>query len=202
MSFYLEELTRLQTEVDALGPVQLDRRIRHMPRPEFAYIRKNPTRRNLPSWLEGQAGFLQGHYRTAVDSEVLEADLDTDGFACARLECNYRTALNTVYLAEDAWNHRQQNRPGTEIELALRELVCTRLDGYMREYLRHFRFRKPKGELVKAVLVGYPQLQSAILDGKISNLVIAEFIYSRCGISVSDNTIAITLCKLGLSNNG
>jgi len=201
MSLYLEELTRLQAEVDALTPEQLDKRSRHVPRPEFAYTRKNPTRRNLPGWLEGQAKFLQDHYRTAIASEVLESDLDTDGFAQEKLECIYKTALSTIYLAEDAWNHRQQNRPGTEIELALRELVYTRMDHYMREYLRHFRFRKPKGELVQAVLVSYPQLQSAIVDGKISNLVIAEFIYSRCGIHVAENTISITLRKLELIAN-
>jgi hypothetical protein len=71
----------------------------------------------------------------------------------------------------------------------------------MREYLRHFRYRKTKGDLVRAVLVSYPQLQSAIVDGKISNLVIAEFIYARCGINVSENTIAITLRELKLLDN-
>lgn len=201
MSLYLEELTRLQAEVDALTQEQLDKRIRHMPRPEFAYKRKNPTRRNLPNWLEGQAKFLQDHYRAATASEVLESDLDIDGFACEKLECIYNTALSTIYLAEDAWNHRQQNRPGTEIELALRELVYTRVDNYIREYLRHFRYRKPKSELVQAVLVSYPQLKSVIADGRISNLVIAEFIYSKCGIHVAENTIAITLHKLELIGN-
>ena len=125
----------------------------------------------------------------------------TDGFAFEKLECIYKTALNTIYLAEDAWNHRQQNRPGTEIELALRELVHSRVDNYMREYLRHFRHRKPKGELVEAVLASYSQLQSAIVDGKISNLVIAEFIYGKCGVNVSENTISITLRDLKLIDN-
>jgi hypothetical protein len=201
MSIYLEELNRLQAEVDALTPEQIKKRIRHVPRAEFAYTRKNPTRRNLPNWLEGQGRFLQDHYRVAITSEVLESDLDTDGFAYERLECIYNTALSTVYLAEDAWNHRQQNRPGTEIELALRELVHTRVDNYMREYLRHFRYRKPKGELVKAVLVSYPQLRSAIVDGTINNLVIAEFIYGRCGINVSENTICNALRELKLIDN-
>ena len=201
MNIYLEELKRLQAEVDALTPEQLEKRPRHVPRPEFAYTRKNPTRRNLPNWLEGQCKFLQDHYRVAIASEVLESDLDTDGFAFEKLDCIYQTALNTIYLAEDAWNHRQQNRPGTEIELALRELVHTRVDNYLREYLRHFRYRKPKGELVKAVLLSYPQLQSAILDGEISPLVISEFIYGRCGINVSENTISITLRELVLSEN-
>jgi hypothetical protein len=201
MSIYLEELKRLQAEVDALTPEQLEKRVKHQPRPEFAYTRKNPTRRNLPNWLEGQDKFLEDHYRVAISSGVLESDLDTDGFALERLECIYKTALNTIYLTEDAWNHRQQNRPGTEIELALRELVHTRVDNYMREYLRHFRYRKTKGDLVRAVLVSYPQLQSAIVDGKISNLVIAEFIYARCGINVSENTIAITLRELKLLDN-
>jgi len=201
MSNYLEELKRLQAEVDALTPEQLEKRIRHVPRPEFAYTRKNPTRRNLPNWLEGQGKFLKDHYRVAIEREVLESDLNTDGFACEKLECIYKTALNTIYLAEDAWNHRQENRPGTEIELALRELVHSRVDNYIREYLRHFRYRKPKGELVEAVLVSYPQLPSAIVAGKISNLVIAEFIYSRCGIKVSENTISITLRELKLIDN-
>jgi hypothetical protein len=201
MSVYLEELKRLQAEVDALTPEQLKKRIRHVPRSRFAYTRKNPTRRNLPSWLEGQGKFIRDHYRVAIASEVLESDLDTDGFALEKLECIYKTALNTIYLAEDAWNHRQQNRPGTEMELALRELVHTRVDNYMREYLRHFRYRKPKNELVKAVLVSYPQLQGAILEGEISNLVIAEFIYGRCGINVSENTISMTLRELKLINN-
>jgi len=201
MSNYLEELKRLQAEVDALTPEQLEKRIRHVPRPEFAYTRKNPTRRNLPTWLEGQGKFLKDHYRVAIESEVLESDLNTDGFACEKLECIYKTALNTIYLAEDAWNHRQQNRPGTEIELALRELVHSRVDNYICEYLRHFRYRKPKVELVEAVLLSYPQLQSAIVDGEISNLVIAEFIYGRCGIKVSENTISITLRELKLIDN-
>ena len=201
MSNYLEELKRLQAEVDALTPEQLEKRLRHVPRPEFAYTRKNPTRRNLPNWLEGQGKFLKEHYRVAIEREVLESDLNTDGFACEELECIYKTALNTIYLAEDAWNHRQQNRPGTEMELALRELVHSRVDSYMREYLRHFRYRKPKGELVEAVLVSYPQLQSAIVDGKISHLVMAEFIYGRCGIKVSENTISITLRELKLIDN-
>ncbi len=201
MSIYLEELKRLQEEVDALTPEQLEKRIRFVPRPEFAYTRKNPTRRNLPNWLDGQCKFLRDHYRVAITSEVLESDLDTDGFAYEKLDCIYKTALDTIYLAEDAWNHRQQNRPGTEIELALRELVHTRVDNYMREYLRHFRYRKPKGELVKAVLVSYPELQSAIVDSQISALVIADFIYSRCGINVSENTIAITLRELKLIDN-
>jgi hypothetical protein len=201
MSIYLEQLKHLQAEVDALTPEQLEKRIKHVPRPEFAYTRKNPTRRNLPNWLEGQGKFLQDHYRVAITSEVLESDLDTDGFAYERLECVYKTALNTIYLAEDAWNHLQQNRPGTEIELALKELVYTRVDIYMREYLRHFRHRKPKGELVKALLVSYPQLQRAIVDGKISNAVIAEFIYGRCGINVSENAISIILLELKLIDN-
>jgi hypothetical protein len=201
MSIYLEELKRLQAEVDALTPEQLEKRVKHQPRSEFAYTRKNPTRRNLPNWLEGQDKFLEDHYRVAISSGVLESDLDTDGFALERLECIYKTALNTIYLAEDAWNHRQQNRPGTEIELALRELMHTRVDNYMREYLRHFRYRKTKNDLVRAVLVSYPELQSAILDGKISNLVIAEFIYGRCGINVSENTISITLRELKLLEN-
>ena len=201
MSNYLEELKRLQAEVDALTPEQLEKRIRHVPRPEFAYTRKNPTRRNLPNWLEGQGNFLKEHYRVAIEREVLESDLNTDGFACEELECIYKTALNTIYLAEDAWNHRQENRPGTEIELALRELVHSRVDNYIREYLRHFRYRKPKGELVEAVLVSYPQLPSAIVDGKISHLVMAEFIYGRCGIKVTENTISITLRELKLIDN-
>ena len=71
----------------------------------------------------------------------------------------------------------------------------------MREYLRHFRHRKPKGELVEAVLASYSQLQSAIVDGKISNLVIAEFIYGKCGVNVSENTISITLRDLKLIDN-
>lgn len=198
MSIYLEESKRLQAEVDALTPEQLEKRIRHVPRPEFAYARKNPTRRNLPNWLEGQGKFLQDHYRVAKSGEVLESDLDADGFACEKLECVYETALSTIQLAEDAWNHRQQNRPGTEIELALKELVYTRVDNYMREYLRHFRYRKPKGELVKAVLVSYPQLQGAIVTGEISNPVIAEFIYGRCGIKVSETTISASLREFGL----
>ena len=201
MSIYLEELKRLQAEVDALTQEELEKRVRHEPRPEFAYARKNPTRRNLPNWLEGQDKFLEDHYRVAISSGVLESDLDTDGFAFERLECMYKTALSIIHLAEDAWNHRQQNRPGTEIELALRELVHTRVDSYMREYLRHFRYRKAKGDLVRAVLVSYPELQSAIADGKISNLVIAEFIYGRCGINVTENTIAITLRELKLLDN-
>jgi len=201
MSNYLKELNRLQAEVDALTPEQLEKRIRHVPKPEFVYTRKNPTRRNLPGWLEGQGKFLQDHYRVAIESGVLESDLDTDGFACEKLECIYKTALDTIYLAEDAWNHLDQNRPGTDIELALRELVHSRVDNYMREYLRHFRYRKPKGELVEAVLVSYPQLQSAIVDGKIGTLVIAEFIYGRCGINVRENTISITLRELKLINN-
>ena len=201
MSNYLEELKRLQAEVDALTPEHLEKRIRHVPRPEFAYTRKNPTRRNLPNWLEGQGKFLKDHYRVAIEREVLESDLNTDGFAYEKLECIYKTALNTIYLAEDAWNHRQQNRPGTEMELALRELVHSRVDNYIREYLRHFRYRKPKGELVEAVLVSYPKLQSAIVEGTISNLVIAEFIYGRCGIKVSENTISITLRELKLIDN-
>ena len=201
MSIYLEELQRLQAEIDALTPEQLEKRIRHAPRPELAYVRKNPTRRNLPGWLEGQGKFLQDHYRVAMESGVLESDLDADGFAYEKLECIYNTALSTIYLAEDAWNHRLQNRPGTEIELALRELVHTRVDNYVREYLRHFRYRKPKGELVKAVLLSYPQLQSAIVAGKVGNLVIAEFIYGRCGINISENTISITLRELKLINN-
>ena len=198
MSNYLEELKRLQADLDALDPEQFEQRIRHQPRPGFEYTRKNPTRRNLPNWLEGQGKFLQDHYRVAIESEVLESDLNTDGFAYETLECIYKTALDTIYLAEDAWNHRQQNRPGTEIGLALRELVHSRVDNYMREYLRHFRYRKPKGELVEAVLVSYPQLQSAIVDGKISHLVMAEFIYGRCGINVSENTICIALRELKL----
>ncbi|MCB1730703.1 MAG: hypothetical protein KDI21_09520 [Halieaceae bacterium] len=201
MSNYLEEIKRLQAEVDALTPEQIGSKIRHVPRPGFAYTRKNPTRRNLPNWLEDQGRFLQDHYREATESGVLEPDLDTDGYAFEKLECSYKTALSTIYLAEDAWNHRQQNRPGTEIELALKELVHTRVDNYMREYLRHFRFRKPKSELVKAVLASYPLLQNAIADGKIANLVIAEFIYSRCGINISENTIYISLRELGLIDN-
>jgi hypothetical protein len=201
MSIYLEELKRLQGEVDALTPEQLEKRVKYRPRPEFTYTRKNPARRNLPNWLGGQNKFLEDHYRVAISSGVLESDLDTDGFAFERLECMYKTALDTIYLAEDAWNHRQQNRPGTEIELALRELVHTRVDNYMREYLRHFRFRKAKNELVRAVLVSYPQLQSAIVDGKISNLVIAEFIYGRVGLKVNENTIATTLRELKLLDN-
>ena len=198
MSNYLEEIKRLQAEVDALTPEQIGSKIRHVPRPGFAYTRKNPTRRNLPNWLEDQGRFLQDHYREATESGVLEPDLDTDGYAFEKLECSYKTALSTIYLAEDAWNHRQQNRPGTEIELALKELVHTRVDNYMREYLRHFRFRKPKSELVKAVLASYPLLQNAIADGQIGNLVIAEFIYSRCGINVSENTISTSLRELGM----
>ena len=201
MSNYLDEIKRLQAEVDALTPEQIESKVRHVPRPGFAYTRKNPTRRNLPNWLEDQGKFLQDHYRVATESGVLESDLDTDGYAIEKLECSYKTALDTIYLAEDAWNHRQQNRPGTEIELALRELVHFRVENYMREYLRHFRFRKPKGELVKAVLVSYPLLQNAIADGELGNFVIAEFIYSRCGINVSENTIYISLRELGLIDN-
>ena len=201
MSNYLDEIKRLQAEVDALTPEQIESKVRHVPRPGFAYTRKNPTRRNLPNWLEDQSKFLQDHYRVATESGVLESDLDTDGYAIEKLECSYKTALDTIYLAEDAWNHRQQNRPGTEIELALRELVHFRVENYMREYLRHFRFRKPKGELVKAVLVSYPLLQNAIADGELGNFVIAEFIYSRCGINVSENTIYISLRELGLIDN-
>jgi hypothetical protein len=39
------------------------------------------------------------------------------------------------------------------------------------------------------------------VEGKISNLVSAEFIYARCGINVSENTIAITLRELKLLDN-
>jgi len=198
MSNHLDELKRLQAEVDALTPEQFEKRIKHLPRPEFDYTRKNPTRRNLPNWLEGQEKFIKDHYQFAIESEQLESDLDTDGFACEKLESIYKTALNTIYLAEDAWNHREQNRPGTEIELALKELVHIRVDDYIREYLRHFRYRKPKGELVKAVLASYPQLRRSIVEGKIILLVVAEFIYGRCGISVSENTISYTLRELKL----
>jgi hypothetical protein len=198
MSDHLEELKHLQAEVDGLTPEQFEQRIRHMPKPAFNYTRKNPTRRNLPNWLEGQEKFLKDHYHIAIESGQLESDLDTDGFACEKLEGIYQTALNTIYLAEDAWNHREQNRPGTEIELALRELVHIRVDDYVREYLRHFRYRKPKDELVKAVLASYPQLRKALVEGQVSHLVVGEFIYGKCGVSVSDNTISHTLrdCKL------
>ena len=94
------------------------------PSQSLSHVRKNPIRRNLPRWLEGRESFLKGHYRLTLQSGQLESDLDTDGFACERLECHYKTALSTVYLAEDGWNHREQNRPGTELELALIRSWC------------------------------------------------------------------------------
>lgn len=193
MSDHLDELKHLQAEVDELTPEQFEQRIRHVPKPAFSYARKNPTRRNLPNWLEGQQKFVKNHYQSAIESGQLEFDLDTDGFACEKLEGIYQTALNTIYLAEDAWNHREQNRPGTEIELALRELVHIRVDDYVRDYLRHFRYRKPKDELVKAVLASYPDLRKALEEGRVTLPVVGEFIFRKCGVCVSENTISYTL---------
>ncbi|MDE0949945.1 MAG: hypothetical protein OSA45_01660 [Halioglobus sp.] len=196
MSDYLEDLKRLKAEVSLVATGQLENGVQHLPKPELEYVRKNPIRRNLPRWLEGRESFLKGHYRLTLESGQLESDLDTDGFACERLECHYKTALSTVYLAEDGWNHREQNRPGTELELALKELVHVRVEGYLRDYLRHFRYRKPKGELVKAVLASYPHVQKALVEKEISHVVAAAFILERSGISVSENTISYTLGEL------
>jgi hypothetical protein len=198
MSDHLEELMRLQAQQEAMTSEPFGKGVKHLPVQEFEYTRKNPARRNLPRWLEGQENFLKGHYQSAIESEQLESDLDKDDFACERFECIYKTALSTVYLAEDAWNHREQNRPGTELELVSKELVHVRIEEYLCDYLRHFRYRKPKGELVKAALASYPHLQRALVNGEISYVVAAEFIYERCGINISENTISFTLRELKL----
>ena len=71
-----------------------------------------------------------------------------------------------------------------------------RVEAYLRDYLRHFRYRKPKGELVKAVLASYPHVQKALVEKEISHVVAAAFILERSGISVSENTISYTLGEL------